>query len=81
MNIGKWTFDTEHEVYIMGILNVTPDSFSDGGKYDELDQALLLFEKGIKLSKACQRILDHAEQKVTRLTQTADGDMEEEPFV
>ncbi|MGN1059800.1 MAG: exodeoxyribonuclease VII small subunit [Clostridia bacterium] len=47
----------------------------------ELDQALLLFEKGIKLSKACQRILDHAEQKVTRLTQTADGDMEEEPFV
>lgn len=47
----------------------------------ELDQALLMFEKGIKLSKACQRILDHAEQKVTRLTKTADGDMEEEPFV
>lgn len=25
---------------IMGILNVTPDSFSDGGKYDELDEAV-----------------------------------------
>ena len=25
---------------IMGILNVTPDSFSDGGKYDHLDAAL-----------------------------------------
>jgi dihydropteroate synthase len=25
---------------IMGILNVTPDSFSDGGRYDSLDQAL-----------------------------------------
>ena len=25
---------------IMGILNVTPDSFSDGGKYNELDKAL-----------------------------------------
>ena len=24
----------------MGILNVTPDSFSDGGKYNTLDQAL-----------------------------------------
>ncbi|UTL72836.1 dihydropteroate synthase [Bacillus halotolerans] len=26
---------------VMGILNVTPDSFSDGGKYDSLDNALL----------------------------------------
>lgn len=48
MNIGKWTFDTEHEVYIMGILNVTPDSFSDGGKYDELDQALFHAEQMVK---------------------------------
>ena len=26
--------------FIMGILNLTPDSFSDGGRYTELDQAL-----------------------------------------
>jgi len=25
---------------VMGILNVTPDSFSDGGKHNRLDQAL-----------------------------------------
>ena len=25
---------------VMGILNVTPDSFSDGGKWNTLDQAL-----------------------------------------
>ena len=25
---------------IMGILNVTPDSFSDGGKYNSVDTAL-----------------------------------------
>ena len=25
---------------IMGILNVTPDSFSDGGRYNNLDSAL-----------------------------------------
>ncbi|OCZ55681.1 dihydropteroate synthase [Acinetobacter seifertii] len=26
--------------HVMGILNVTPDSFSDGGKHDQLDQAV-----------------------------------------
>ncbi|HFG6943887.1 TPA: dihydropteroate synthase [Acinetobacter baumannii] len=26
--------------HVMGILNVTPDSFSDGGKYNQLDQAV-----------------------------------------
>ena len=25
---------------IMGILNVTPDSFSDGGQYNSVDQAV-----------------------------------------
>ncbi len=47
----------------------------------ELDQALLLFEKGIKLSKACQKILDQAEQKVTRLTETDNETLTEEAFV
>lgn len=41
MYIGGKKFDTEHEMYIMGILNVTPDSFSDGGKYNQLDAALM----------------------------------------
>ena len=31
MRIGSREFDTAHHTYIMGILNVTPDSFSDGG--------------------------------------------------
>ena len=30
---------------IMGILNVTPDSFSDGGKYNKLDQAVGQYKK------------------------------------
>lgn len=30
---------------IMGILNVTPDSFSDGGKYESLDAAVIQAEK------------------------------------
>jgi dihydropteroate synthase len=40
MKIGTHEFDTDNQVYVMGILNVTPDSFSDGGKWNELDAAL-----------------------------------------
>lgn len=40
MKIGNKIFDTKQKCYIMGILNVTPDSFSDGGKWDSLDKAL-----------------------------------------
>lgn len=48
VRIGKWTFDTEKNVYIMGILNVTPDSFSDGGRYDKMDQALFHAEQMVQ---------------------------------
>ena len=40
MLIGSKEFDFEKNAYIMGILNVTPDSFSDGGKWNEIDKAL-----------------------------------------
>lgn len=40
MIIGKKNFNTDEHGYIMGILNVTPDSFSDGGKYNHLDTAI-----------------------------------------
>jgi dihydropteroate synthase len=40
MIIGKKEFDTKNHTYIMGILNVTPDSFSDGGRYLSVDAAL-----------------------------------------
>ncbi|MBU5459724.1 dihydropteroate synthase [Anaerostipes sp. MSJ-23] len=40
MKIGEKIFDTQQHGYIMGILNVTPDSFSDGGKFDHIDAAL-----------------------------------------
>ena len=40
MIIGKKEFDVKHKTYIMGILNVTPDSFSDGGRFNQMDAAL-----------------------------------------
>ena len=39
MIIGGRESDTSH-THIMGILNVTPDSFSDGGKFNNRDAAL-----------------------------------------
>ena len=45
MKIGTKNFDTKNHCYIMGILNVTPDSFSDGGKFDSLDAALFHAEE------------------------------------
>ena len=41
MKIGNREFDVKNRTYIMGILNVTPDSFSDGGKWNTMDHALM----------------------------------------
>ena len=40
MRIGNREFDVKNKTYIMGILNVTPDSFSDGGSFCDVDRAL-----------------------------------------
>ena len=48
MVIGNKKFDFENHFYIMGVLNVTPDSFSDGGKYYDVDAALRHVEEMIK---------------------------------
>jgi dihydropteroate synthase len=47
MIIGNRNFD-EHTTHIMGILNVTPDSFSDGGKFNTVDLALKHCEEMLK---------------------------------
>ena len=40
MFIGNRNFELGKTTYVMGILNVTPDSFSDGGKFSNIDAAL-----------------------------------------
>lgn len=40
MKIGNKEFNLGERTYIMGILNVTPDSFSDGGKFNEVEAAV-----------------------------------------
>lgn len=48
---SKLLFDTNKKPIMMGILNCTPDSFSDGGKYNSIEQAY---------KKACRLIDDGA---------------------
>ncbi|MDO4519811.1 MAG: dihydropteroate synthase [Eubacteriales bacterium] len=40
MIIGNKEFNLDKWCYVMGILNVTPDSFSDGGKWTDMETAL-----------------------------------------
>jgi len=40
MKIGNKDFDIGKRTYIMGILNVTPDSFSDGGRFNDINSAI-----------------------------------------
>lgn len=48
MRIGNREFDTKNRTYVMGILNVTPDSFSDGGRFNRMDAALAHTEQMIQ---------------------------------
>ncbi|MBY0595085.1 dihydropteroate synthase [Bacillus bingmayongensis] len=40
LRCGEYTLNLNKKTLIMGILNVTPDSFSDGGNYDEVNAAV-----------------------------------------
>ncbi|MFI8710016.1 dihydropteroate synthase [Bacillus sp. NPDC077411] len=40
MQCGEYTLNLNEKTFIMGILNVTPDSFSDGGNYNEVEAAV-----------------------------------------
>lgn len=41
-------YTQSNTIDVMGILNVTPDSFSDGGKFTQIDRALLQVEQMIE---------------------------------
>lgn len=40
LHFGDRTYDCSSRTHVMGILNVTPDSFSDGGRYFDSDLAV-----------------------------------------
>jgi len=55
MIIDGINFDFNKKSYIMGILNVTPDSFSDGGRFTSLEKAL---EQAGKMIEEGAHIID-----------------------
>jgi dihydropteroate synthase len=73
MKIGNKDFKIGERTYIMGILNFTPDSFSDGGKFDDIDAALVHVKEMIE---AGADIIDIGGES-TRPNHTPVGEEEE----
>ena len=73
MKIGNRQFDLHNHTYIMAILNVTPDSFSDGGSYQNMDAVLYRVEQMIAQGA---HIIDVGGES-TRPGHTVIGDEEE----
>ncbi|GIO03910.1 dihydropteroate synthase [Brevibacillus laterosporus] len=48
LTCGTYNLPLHERTLIMGILNVTPDSFSDGGRYNQLDDAMRHAERLVK---------------------------------
>jgi exodeoxyribonuclease VII small subunit len=46
----------------------------------ELEEAIALFEEGVKLAEACGQRLDAAEKKVTLLLKDRQGTLTQTPF-
>lgn len=55
LSVGAKTLDLSSRTHIMGILNVTPDSFSDGGQYLEPERAIA---RGMELARQGADIID-----------------------
>lgn len=48
INCGKYSLNIEEKTLVMGILNITPDSFSDGGDYIDLELAIYHAKEMVK---------------------------------
>ena len=55
LNWSGYSLDLNQRTYIMGVLNVTPDSFSDGGLYFQRDRAI---EHGLSMAQDGADIID-----------------------
>ncbi len=55
LNIGAHKFDFSERTFFMGVLNVTPDSFSDGGLHNNVEDAL---NHSLSLEKQGADIID-----------------------
>ena len=73
MRIANKDLKIGDRTYIMGILNVTPDSFSDGGKFNHIDEAL---KRALEMVEEGVDIIDIGGES-TRPNHTPIGEDEE----
>jgi dihydropteroate synthase len=73
-NIGRQIFDLSRRGWIMGVLNVTPDSFSDGGRFFDINRAV---EHGKKMIAEGADIIDVGGESTRPGAGTIDAEEEE----
>jgi dihydropteroate synthase len=71
--IGDRVFDVARHGLIMGVLNVTPDSFSDGGEFLAADKAT---ERGVQMAAEGAHIIDVGGESTRPGSQTVTVDEE-----
>ncbi len=70
---GRYTLPLGEKTYVMGIVNVTPDSFSDGGKWNDPSAAV---EHALELQEQGADILDIGGQSTRPGYQTVSAEVE-----
>ena len=55
LRLEQWLLDPCRATWIMGVLNVTPDSFSDGGRFSETGAAVA---HGLAMAEAGAQVID-----------------------
>ncbi|MFF2879408.1 dihydropteroate synthase [Gottfriedia sp. NPDC057991] len=70
---GNYSLPIQNETIVMGILNVTPDSFSDGGRYNEIELAI---QHAKKLIADGAKIIDVGGESTRPGAATVDVDEE-----
>jgi dihydropteroate synthase len=73
LRVGDVSFDLSECAVIMGILNVTPDSFADGGKYKNVEAAI---EHGIKMVEEGADLIDVGGESTRPGAEAVDPDEE-----
>ncbi len=70
---GNHSLNLSNRTHIMGVLNVTPDSFSDGGLYIQGDKAI---EQGIAMAREGADIIDIGGESTRPYSETVPCDKE-----
>lgn len=73
LTLGDRTFTFGARTYVMGVVNVTPDSFSDGGHYASTEAAI---EHGLRLAEAGADVLDVGGESTRPGSQAVSADEE-----